>query len=500
MKKLFERRKWILSYFFAGCAVLLLTFSLFLSNFNTVNAQGNLPPGVTPQEIKGVLSKMTQTDSNSGELLSSFEAYIDFWNVGELGGDAYKTAKVYLTIYYKNEGTTTATYDLNFSGGPDGIFTLVSGPQVTSGSPGFLTQRAIDDVNQVWVPKRMFYEQVECQSTCNLRSGMVDSPWFYFENCNAFSGWFTQCSTCSAELSWDPNLKPGDILSPVINYKDPNGQPIQIVSQALFIKGQETWSTQWDGNETALELQYTCPDHIGHVLSMTIPAAGIIQQPNQPSNQFIPPANPPQAPPQAPPQTPPQAPPPGTSLTDLIKTILIGFGLVAVLTTSVVVAGKAIKSSKSTKPIVQVKEAKPAVKKPKLSEEERSFLMTRRSLLEAKWSEIRKEIISREIKHQNLVRLNSSNRSKALLLKAIDVKGAISGPVGKIVGEGFKKATGVDIDKMLFDLDNARDVDILVKGKQAQATLKGYIAQLRQDLKSTAREINKIDAQLAEPG
>ena len=298
--------------------------------------------------------------------------------------------------------------------------------------------------------------------------------------------------SCYPNVSNISNLTPGTILSPSVDFVDENGAPVAIIGLAWFINGVQTSSATWDGKQTTLELQYTCPDHIGHVLSMTIPASGTIQQPIQPSNQIIPPITPP--------QTPPQSPPPGTSLTDLIKTILIGFGVIAVVTTSVVVAGKVIKSGKSTKPVAPVEEAKPVVKKPKLSEKDRSFLMTRRSLLDAKWNEIRKEIITREKQHLKVIRLNTSNRFKSMFLKGIEVKGAISGPIGKIVGEGFKKATGVDIDKMLFDLDNARDVDILIKGKQAQANLKEYITQLKQDLKSTAREINKIDAQLAEPG
>ena len=106
------------SYIFIFSVLLLAIFSLVII-FTSVNAQGNLPPGVTPQKVRAVLIKTDQTRTDTGELISSEETYVEFWNVGELGGDAYKTATVFLTIYYRREGTSTVTYDLIFSGGPD---------------------------------------------------------------------------------------------------------------------------------------------------------------------------------------------------------------------------------------------------------------------------------------------------------------------------------------------------------------------------------------------
>ena len=119
--------------------------------------------------------------------------------------------------------------------------------------------------------------------------------------------------------------------------------------------------------------------------------------------------------------------------------------------------------------------------------------------LDARWREIKSEINQREKQLLNLKRKNTSNRFKVMIKKAIEVKETISGPVGKFVGEGFKGATGVDIDKMLFDLDNKKDVDILVQGKQCQATLTNYINTLKQDLLRTGREHSQIQHQLNDP-
>lgn len=471
----------ITSLLFVSIALILL--------FNSAYAQGNLPPGVTPQKIKGVMQKITQTNTDSGVVISTEEAYIDFWNVGELGGDAYKTATVHLTIYYEDEGTSTVTYDLIFSGGPDGIFTIISGPSVTSGSPGYLTQRAIDDYDQVWIPKRMFYEQVECQSNCNLRSGLVDSPWFYFENCDAFSVWFPKCSDCTAEMMWDVNLKAGDVLSPAITFKGPDGQPIKNIGQALYINGQETWSTVWDGKQATLELQYTCPDHIGHVLTMTVPAAGAVQPPVSSSNQNISPVTPAQK-------------TPDSSLKDLLKVILVGSGIISVATTIAVITRKIIKVGAQPKPELKPEpriDTGSRVEKSKLSAKERTELVNKRALLGSKWHEIRNEITKREKQHLRIIRINTSNRFKAMFIKGLETKDTISGPVGKVVGETIKTATGIDIDKMLFDIDHKRDLDILVKGKECQAAIKQHIQTLKQDLKRTAKEISRLDDQLSLP-
>jgi len=505
--------------------VFLFTFIFITPWLTPVNAQGNLPPGVTPQKIKAVIQKITQTNTDSGVVISSFEAYIEFWNVGELGGDTYKAATVYLTIYHEDEGTSTVTYDLNFSGGPDGTFTLVGGPSVTSGSPGYYTQRDINDQNQIWIPKRMFYEQVDCQATCNLRSGLVDSAWYYFDNCGAFSGWSTGCVDCTAELTWDPNLIPGGVLSPQISYKGPDGQPITVASQALYFNGLEGWSTVWDGSQVNLELQYLCPNNTAHTLKLVVPAADntipqqppsssaadadntVPQQPPSISAAFEsqPQYNQPAALPPQPENTTQNGPTP-KAMGDLAKIVIGGFGIIAVATTIGVVtgafpgsAGGQAEPASGTEAIDQPQEA-PAVeetKKPGLDEKTREALKQKSDQLQTKWQEIRNEITKREQQHLNILRRNCSNRFKSMFRQGMEIKDTITGPVMKVVGEGFKAVSGVDVDKMLFDIDNARDVNILVKGKECQAALKQLIDQLKADLKKTALEKMAIDRQLA---
>ena len=476
-----------------GC-LLLLSLGLLTRE---VQAQGTIPQGVTPQKVKAVIDvDITQTDT--GVVQTTIDGVLEFWNVGAMGGDAYKTATLTLDYYWYQEGSSSATYEFNFSGGPNGTFTLVSGPNYTSGPAGSETSDMMGDLGQVWIANELETVQQDCQLTCSVLSGLSNTYWYKTESCEPFAGWFPSCSTCTAAMSWDPNLQAGDVLSPEISYSGPDGKPIEVIGQALYINGKESWSTVWDGKPAALELQYTCPDHIGHVLNLTVPAAGAAQPKDQ-------------NPPQPPPQPASQKSAPGTSLKDLIKIILVGLGVISIGTSAIVIGKKLISGNAKPKTILErdisstskkqtSKDGTREIpKKGKISPQERAALEQKAAQLDARWREIKSEINQREKQLLNLKRKNTSNRFKVMIKKAIEVKETISGPVGKFVGEGFKGATGVDIDKMLFDLDNKKDVDILVQGKQCQATLTNYINTLKQDLLRTGREHSQIQHQLNDP-
>jgi hypothetical protein len=423
--------------------------------------------------------------------------------VGALGGSAYETATLTMEDYFFKEGKVTVTYEFHFSGGPDGVFTLISGPNYVSGSAGSHRVDILDDPGQVWIANEMETTQQDCKVVCSVLSGLSNTYWYKTESCEPFAGWFPSCSTCTAAMTWDANLQAGDVLSPKISYSGPDGQPIDPLGQALYINGKETWSVVWDGQPAALELQYTCPDHIGHTLNLTVPAASVTQPKDQ---------NPPQSPPQASlPQPDSQKSTPGTSLKDLIKIILVGVGVISIGTSAIVIGKKLISGnakpkttlerdiSSTSKKQTSKESTREIPKKEKLGPQERAALEQKAAQLDAKWHEIKSEINQREKQLLNLKRKNTSNRFKVMIKKAIEVKETISGPVGKFVGEGFKGATGVDIDKMLFDLDNKKDVDILVQGKQCQAALTNYLNTLKQDLLRTGREHTQIQHQLNDP-
>ena len=77
---------------------------------------------------------------------------------------------------------------------------------------------------------------------------------------------------CEAIISNISGLKPGDTLSPAAGFVDDEGNPTTVIGSAWFINGAQTPSIVWDGNNTMLELQYTCNDHSGHSKTITIPA------------------------------------------------------------------------------------------------------------------------------------------------------------------------------------------------------------------------------------
>lgn len=94
----------------------------------------------------------------------------------------------------------------------------------------------------------------------------------------------TPQQACYPLVSIPTNLKPGDVLSPAVDFVDDKGKPVKVIGHAWFINRVQTHSVTWDGQEARLELQYTCQDHSGHIQIFTVPAYG--------QGQFMPPAAP----------------------------------------------------------------------------------------------------------------------------------------------------------------------------------------------------------------
>ena len=77
---------------------------------------------------------------------------------------------------------------------------------------------------------------------------------------------------CFPKISGISNLTPGDVLSPSVDFVDEKMNPTGILGHAWLINGVLTPSTVWDGQETTVELQYTCLNHRGYTKTVVIPA------------------------------------------------------------------------------------------------------------------------------------------------------------------------------------------------------------------------------------
>ncbi len=168
---------------------------------------------------------------------------LEVWNVGALGGDAYAEAVLSSYDCINGEfGETLKKMYGTFSGGPDGIVTLQNG-----------TCRFIEG------------KTIQCGEE---GVGSV----FVVQNPEAFG---QTGSDCMALIHYDTNIKLGDVLSPWATYTAvPEGNPVTPIGEAFLINGKSTSSEIWDGLETTIELQYTCPGHQGHIASITVPAVG----------------------------------------------------------------------------------------------------------------------------------------------------------------------------------------------------------------------------------
>lgn len=169
---------------------------------------------------------------------------IEVWNVGAQGGEAYAQAFVsgYDCINGEFGDKLKKMYVGTFSGGPNGIITGQIG-----------TCRFIEG------------KTLQCVSQGNTSLLVVQNP-------EAFG---QTGSDCTAVIHYDPAIKPGDTLSPWATYTAvPGGQAVTPIGEAFLINGKLTPFVVWDGSETTIELQYTCPGHQGHIATLTLPAAG----------------------------------------------------------------------------------------------------------------------------------------------------------------------------------------------------------------------------------
>jgi len=172
---------------------------------------------------------------------------LEVWNVGSDGGEAYAQAAFTGQSCVNGKLTDAEDWFGTFSGGPNGILFM------PSYGPHGLTCHFEDGL------------YVKC--------GEQNVTVFIVQNPEAFGE--TEAGkeiNCFSVISNIDNLKPGEVLSPAIDFVDEKGMPVDILGHALFINGVETWSVVWDGKETRLEVQYTCSNHRGDSKVVILPA------------------------------------------------------------------------------------------------------------------------------------------------------------------------------------------------------------------------------------
>jgi len=261
--------------------IILLTLTLLLSSPLTALAQD---PEIQPEQVY-----ITGDNQPCGG--QPWIVNMEVWNVGAQGGEAY--AEAILTgqncVNGKLEDASGPMLG-TFSGGPNGVAAFVY-PTNINGVAGTAT--------------------IEFQFVDGRSILLQGSPTGYIiQNPEAFDGWrITPTETpepteavinCFPQISNISGLKPGDVLSPAVDFVDEKGSPTGIIGHAWLINGELTPSVVWDGKETSVEVQYTCLNNRGDTKTVIVPA---YQEPPTvtpdiaavPAEQVNPPAAPPPA-------------------------------------------------------------------------------------------------------------------------------------------------------------------------------------------------------------
>jgi len=76
-----------------------------------------------------------------------------------------------------------------------------------------------------------------------------------FDVQGSLPGW-----TCSPQVLGIEGLQPGDTIAPSATYYMPDGTETDVLSESWKINGYETDALVWNGDETTIILEWTCPD------------------------------------------------------------------------------------------------------------------------------------------------------------------------------------------------------------------------------------------------
>ncbi len=254
----------------------VIPFLAFIVILNT-----HVPHSVVAQdELEPQL--VTATLYNSDCYPNGVENYIEIFNVGAQGGEAYSQAVyTYAITHIGNhpDGGIACFVDgyakLNgtFTGGPNGTITFPEGNE-----PSITTCQVING------------NTIECTFVMDLLDLGVDefTSEYTILNPEAFEKKIqpvpeptaTPGGDCIPTVRGIDPQKPGDIISPGADYVDENGAATGIIQERWFFNGKESTSIVWDGNPVSVELQYTCLNHAGYSKTYSIAA---YQEPSAPT-------------------------------------------------------------------------------------------------------------------------------------------------------------------------------------------------------------------------
>ena len=88
-----------------------------------------------------------------------------------------------------------------------------------------------------------------------------------FDVQGSLPGW-----TCSPMILGIEGLQPGDTIAPSATYYNADGKQTDVLNESWTINDQKTDALVWDGSETTIILEWTCPDNKEYSTTFVIPA------------------------------------------------------------------------------------------------------------------------------------------------------------------------------------------------------------------------------------
>ncbi len=479
----------------AFISYLALVLILAFHAVSSVSAQ--TPP--PPQKVTAVYNGLIPATWDPECVTIPAKFTVEVWNVGSAGGGIYGDATITSegpVCQIDSQGNVTpgnnetGTFHGTFSGGPDGvvIFTDPDQPQLDERVlfiDGTIARITISDgVNTMYVDLQVInpdaFEGNEPPPTAEPTPG----------------------SACEPVISNITGLKPGDILSPAVDFIGPDGQPVGALSSVWYINGAQANSVTWDGKETSLILQYTCPDHSAYEKRVTIPAYT--------------PGNIPAITPQVPMGPNISQPNPN----GLLKTGVMAGGLVAgvIGAVGVVIAGGYVAANLlSPKPVpaarppaqpapqapsrqaasplapVQLQPEQPPPSHRKLSMEDRIKLEEIRSQMDGQISENTTRFNNLGDERQRLLNFFRKNALKFVGKKALETVQTLTITPAEAVAQG---ALDPVMKKLFGTHDTSDDANIILRIHSALNENGGQMRELRREVIHLRNEIDQINQRL----
>lgn len=466
-----------------------LSILLSIATISTASAQTPEPPA--PQKViaiyDGNIPPTFSPNCNNIPIKITIEA----WNVGAAGGSNYGEATITIEgpdCEIDSKGNSTpgqyGKTELKgiFSGGPDGKIPLK------------------DPENPKLVVTALFVDGKTVRlSAIGDGTIYIDIPVINPEVFESMGPLPTMAPTpgsfCIPVISNINNLKPGEILSPSLSFVDENNNPVAALSNVWYINGVQTNSVTWDGKETTLILQYTCPDTSAHEKRITIPAYQKDNEvsPNQDANQQ-------------------------TETTNPTRTPAIAAGVVAAAAgaAGAVAAGgyaatrmQPVKPAKITPPSKQTapknqntassteisSQKAPQPSRPRLTDEERGNLQTIRTMMQNQLSEYRTDYNNLTHDRQVLVRLFKNNA-----LKFVSKKAVIGGTIVTTNPVGFMAQTLLDpvLNRAFSMHDTSQDSKIILRIHSLINLSGERMTEIRREIIHLKNEIDLINQRLAD--